>query len=340
MRLPIRMLHHFLLVQFHPQAGFIRNLEIAIFNLRHAAHDLPAPRGQEIVEALLYQEIGQRSVYMSVYSSIHRALRLMARHKSLISLSYGSNFLTPGDTSHVKRLRLDNVDSAILQHIHEIAPAIQHLTRCHRDFDRPRYSSQRAHILGLDRCFKPHWIEFFQGMTDPDGRAHAESVVAFHQDVNVLAHGIAHRLNDLDGKPFRLSANKPIRAAKRIELKRSIPHFHHLFCPLSKENRISRPLVPPIRISPQFLMSLTAQKLPDGSVQHLANNIPAGDLDSAHTDVGIQEQRLIHGIVYLLRVSGIHSHKNAAQFIYLFHHRRGIKTASCLRHASYAFISV
>ena len=114
---------------------------------------------------------------------------------------------------------------------------------------------------------------------DLRGNCGRKATVHLDHDLDVGADGLPHRRHELDRRP-PLGGRQPHRSAsKRIELECRVASSDDLACTFRECLGVAIRLVPPVGVSPNAVSVPPAEKLPDGEVQLLPDQIPAGDVE-------------------------------------------------------------
>src|SRR5262249_81887 len=113
--------------------------------------------------------------------------------------------------------------------------------------------------------------------------------------------------------------HSPPGAAKRIELQRLVTSRHHFSRLLSKTLGSARPLIPPVRVGLELLVTASAHEIVDRLFQVLPYNIPTRHLDGSHgghvqlTPFSVDIPG--HPLNDQLCLERIHSHVQSLQFV-------------------------
>ena len=198
----------------------------------------------------------------------------MRRKRNIIRLGDRRNLFQFHNPSGMRNVGLYVIAGTSSKKFVVIEPRIQPLTRRNRHGRFITYRFQRFEVIRRNRFFKPHRFEFFQRFCDFYPRGHIESAVPFYQQIDFIAHRLAHRRHTFQRVGKVGVGNLQITLSERIPFHCRNAFLYGYLRLFGELLRRFRPRKPSVDVNAAIFVCLAAEKRVHGYAERLSENIP------------------------------------------------------------------
>src|SRR5208337_1279255 len=182
-------------IDFHAKSGSGRNHGMTSGDLR-AVPDKPAlPLGKDVVEGLLNQEVGNRSVHLQRDRILYGAKRVMERHFDPVRLGYRRYLLRLSDSPNIGDVSLEEVGEVVRADVRCLFLGQYPFSKRHSRPSRGPVLSQTLNVVGMDRLLHEQWVEGLELLGSHYRRVRVEPAMMLYQQVDLPLGRIFHCLD-------------------------------------------------------------------------------------------------------------------------------------------------
>jgi hypothetical protein len=305
--------------QVHAEAGARGDVDEAVVRQRHLVDDVAAQvlrarledAGLEAGRVFLDREVGDGRVQLQARRQADRRERVVRHHLHVVGLGDGRHLLGAGDAAAQAQVHPRVLDAAARQQGLELVDVGEALAGGDRDADLLGHPRHAVRAFGTDRVLDEHRVGVLDAAREHDRLGRGQAAVDLDQQVDAVAHHLAHAPGVVDGVAHLLDVGLEVDLVvalvqEGIQVAEGVEAGFHLG--LAFHQHLVDAVLVDVAVDARLGARRPAQQLVDRHVERLALDVPQGDVD--RRDGGVLGQagevaEAVHHVPVMLDGEGV-----------------------------------